>query len=71
VEVGSDTGAFVTQAEGAWLNSAPDEARRGAAMRASGGLTGRGRSRRGTLTTDTYSLKGISAALDKLAEGCK
>jgi hypothetical protein len=40
-------------------------------MRASGELTVKGMSRRGTLTTDTYSLKGISAALDKLAEGCK
>jgi hypothetical protein len=28
-------------------------------------------SKRGTLTTDTYSLKGISAALDKASEGCK
>ena len=40
-------------------------------MRAQGELTVKGMSRRGTLTTDTYSLKGISAALDKLAEGCK
>jgi hypothetical protein len=71
VEVGSDTFEFFTKEDGAWLNSAPDEARLVAAMRASGELTVKGMSRRGTLTTDTYSLKGISAALDKLAEGCK
>jgi len=71
VEVGADTFEFFTKEDGAWLNSAPDEARLVAAMRASGELTVKGMSRRGTLTTDTYSLKGISAALDKLAEGCK
>lgn len=71
VEVGADKFEFFTKEDGAWLSTAPDEARLVAAMRASGELTVKGMSRRGTLTTDTYSLKGISAALDKLAEGCK
>jgi hypothetical protein len=71
VEVGADTFEFFTKEDGAWLNTKPDEGRLVAAMRASGELTVKGMSRRGTLTTDTYSLKGISAALDKLAEGCK
>jgi hypothetical protein len=34
-------------------------------------MTVKGFSKRGTLTTDTYSLKGVSPALDKVAEGCK
>jgi len=71
VEVGTDSFEFFTKEDGAWLNTGPDEGRLVSAMRASGELTVKGMSRRGTLTTDTYSLKGISAALDKLAEGCK
>jgi hypothetical protein len=71
VEVGADKFEFFTKDDGAWLTSKLDESRLVAAMRASGELTVKGMSRRGTLTTDTYSLKGISAALDKLAEGCK
>ena len=30
-----------------------------------------GKSRRGTVTTDTYSLSGISAALDAIAKECQ
>lgn len=71
VEVGADKFEFFTKEDGAWLSTGTDEARLVTAMRASGELTVKGMSRRGTLTTDTYSLKGISAALDKLAEGCK
>ena len=71
VEVGSDKFNFFTKADGAWLQSKQDEQRLIAAMRGAPELTVKGFSKRGTLTTDTYSLKGISAALDKLAEGCK
>jgi hypothetical protein len=71
VEVGSDKFNFFTKADGAWLQSKQDEQRLIAAMRGAPELTVKGFSKRGTLTTDTYSLKGISAALDKMAEGCK
>jgi hypothetical protein len=71
VELGADSFEFFTKDDGAWLDTGPNEGRLVAAMRAQGELTVKGMSRRGTLTTDTYSLKGISAALDKLAEGCK
>lgn len=71
VEVGADKFEFNTKDDGAWMQTGPDEARLVQAMRASAELTVKGMSRRGTLTTDTYSLKGISAALDKAAEGCK
>jgi hypothetical protein len=71
VEVGSDKFGFFTKADGAWLQNKPDEQRLITAMRGSGEMTVKGISKRGTLTTDTYSLKGISAALDKVAEGCK
>lgn len=71
VQVGSDKFEFFTKADGAWLPTGPDEARLVTAMRSSAEMTVKGFSKRGTLTTDTYSLKGISAALDKVAEGCK
>jgi hypothetical protein len=71
VQVGSDKFEFFTKADGAWLQSKTDEQRLVTAIRAAGEMTVKGISKRGTLTTDTYSLKGISAALDKVAEGCK
>lgn len=71
VQVGSDKFNFFTKADGAWLPGGPDEARLITTMRGASEMTVKGISKRGTLTTDTYSLKGISAALDKMAEGCK
>jgi hypothetical protein len=71
VEVGSDKFSFFTKADGAWLNDKAVEARLIAALRSNGEMTVKGFSKRGTLTTDTYSLKGLSAALDKVSEGCK
>jgi hypothetical protein len=40
-------------------------------MRKGSDIIIRSESSRGTKTTDTYSLKGISEALDKVAEECK
>lgn len=71
VEVGSDKFSFFTKADGAWLPDKNDEQRLITAMRGNSEMTVKGFSRRGTLTTDTYSLKGLSAALDKVTEGCK
>ena len=71
VQVGSDKWDFFTKGDGAWLPNGPDEGRLITAMRGAGEMTVKAYSQRGTLTTDTYSLKGISAALDKVAEGCK
>ena len=41
------------------------------AMRKSADVTVKGVSAKGTETTDTFSLKGLSQALDKLAQDCK
>jgi Invasion associated locus B (IalB) protein len=71
VQVGSDKFNFFTKADGAWLQEKAQEQRLITAMRGSSELTVKGFSKRGTLTTDTYSLKGLSAALDKVTEGCK
>ncbi|MDZ4739547.1 MAG: hypothetical protein SGJ03_06560 [Alphaproteobacteria bacterium] len=71
IQVGSDKFEFFTKADAAWMPTGPDEQRLITGMRTASELTVKGFSKRGTLTTDTYSLKGISAALDKAAEGCK
>jgi hypothetical protein len=71
VQLGADKFDFFTKADGAWLPTGPDEAKLVTAMRSTAEMTVKGTSKRGTLTTDTYSLKGLSAALDKVAEGCK
>jgi hypothetical protein len=71
VQVGSDKFQFFTKDDGAWLQSKDEEQKLINALRSASEVTVKGISRRGTLTTDTYSLKGISAALDKVVEGCK
>lgn len=71
VQVGSDKFDFFTKADGAWMQGGAEEQRLITALRGASEMTVKGFSKRGTLTTDTYSLKGISAALDKIAEGCK
>lgn len=71
VEVGSDKFNFFTKGDGAWLQGKADEQRLITAMRAASEMTVKGISKRGTLTTDTYSLRGLSLTLDKVAEGCK
>jgi hypothetical protein len=71
VQVGSDKFQFFTKDDGAWLLKREDEAKLIAALRSGSEFTVKGISKRGTLTTDTYSAKGITPALDKAAEGCK
>lgn len=71
VQVGSDKFEFFTKGDGAWHQGGADEQRLVTAMRGASEMTVKGMSQRGTLTTDTYPLKGLSAALDKIAEGCK
>lgn len=58
-----------TQRSFAWL---PDEADRSLvnAMRQGKEMMVEGKSQRGTITTDTYSLMGISAALDAIKKKC-
>lgn len=55
----------------AWLEEAAAEQRMVRAMRRGNTLIVKGTSSRGTLTTDRYSLSGISAALDRIDQSCK
>ncbi len=70
VTVGSDTFVFFTRGQDAWMENETLEATLVAAMRAGQQMVIRGTSQRGTNTTDTYSLLGVSAALASAASEC-
>src|SRR5579872_2854062 len=65
--IGSANYAMYTQNDGAWIRNAADEAQMIEAMRKGADVVIKSQSARGTKSTDTYSLKGIAQALDKVA----
>ena len=75
IQVGSDKFDFFSKNDGnnggAWLEDPADERRLIDTMKHGSSLTVTGTSQRGTLTTDTFSLAGISAAIDKIDASCK
>ena len=71
VEVGGASFAMYTQGDGLWIKNAAEEERMVEAMRKSADLVVKGVSAKGTETTDTFSLKGLAQALDRIAQDCK
>jgi len=71
LEVGGAAYAMYTQGDGLWIKNAAEEEQMVAAMRKSAEVTVKGISAKGTETTDVFSLKGLSQALDRLAQDCK
>ncbi|MGE3990568.1 invasion associated locus B family protein [Pseudorhodoplanes sp.] len=71
IEIGSTNFAMYTQNDGAWVKNAAEEARLVDAMRKGAEVTVKGESGRGTKTTDVFSLKGVSQALDRAAQECR
>jgi len=71
IELGGASYDMYTQGDGAWIKNAAEEPRLVDAMRKGTDLTVKGESARGTATTDVYSLKGLSQALDKVGEECR
>jgi hypothetical protein len=67
-----DGNAFpmVTDGEGAWLADTAREASFVAALKAGTNLVVKGTSQRGTNTTDTYSLSGVTAAMNEIDKAC-
>jgi hypothetical protein len=61
---------MVTDGEGAWLADTSGEAGFVAALKAGSNLTVKGTSQRGTVTTDTYSLSGVTAAMNEIDKAC-
>jgi hypothetical protein len=70
-EVGATTFQLYTQGDGAWIKNAAEEAHMVDTMRAGDSAVVKGMSSRGTESTDTYSLKGLTEALDRVAQECK
>jgi hypothetical protein len=71
LEVGGASYAMYTQGDGLWIKNAAEEERMVEAMRKSADLVVKGVSAKGTETTDTFSLKGLAQALDRIAQDCK
>jgi len=70
VTIGTNKFKLFTKDEGAFVESVDTEQRLIDAMKTGSTMVITGRSARGTLTTDRYSLNGISAALDKINSEC-
>jgi invasion protein IalB len=68
--IGPANYAMYTQNDGAWVKNAAEETQMVDAMRKGAELVIKSVSALGTKTTDTYSLKGISQALDRVAQEC-
>src|SRR5579871_3316566 len=71
LEVGGASYAMYTQGDGLWIKNAAEEERMVDAMRKAADVTVRGVSAKGTETLDTFSLKGLSQALDRVAQDCR
>jgi hypothetical protein len=71
LEVGGAAYAMYTQGDGLWIKNAAEEERMVEAMRKAADVTVKGVSAKGTETTDTFSLKGLAQALDRLAQDCR
>jgi invasion protein IalB len=70
-EIGQAKFAMYTQKDGAWIKNVGEEARMLEAMRKGADLTVKGMSSRGTQSTDQFSLKGLSQALDRAEQECR
>lgn len=71
VEIGGSRFAMYTQGDGLWIKNAAEEDRLVDALRKGSDAIVKGVSAKGTETTDTFPLKGLSQALDKLAQECR
>jgi hypothetical protein len=71
LQVGGATYAMYTQGDGLWIKNAAEEERMVEAMRKAADVVVKGVSAKGTETTDTFSMKGLSQALERLAQDCR
>ncbi|HWK01785.1 MAG TPA: invasion associated locus B family protein [Xanthobacteraceae bacterium] len=71
LSVGGMDFPLYTKGDSAWLKNAAEEAKLIEALRKQRDLNVKTTSSRGNVTTDHYSLSGISQALDRAAQECK
>lgn len=70
IAIGGMAFPMYTQNDGAWVKNAAEETRLVDSMRKGADLVVKGTSAHGTQTTDTYSLKGLAQALDRVGQEC-
>lgn len=71
IDIGGMAFPMYTQNDGAWVKNAAEETRLVDSMRKGADLVVKGTSSRGTQTTDTYSLKGLAQALERVGQECR
>ncbi len=71
LEIGGASFSMYTQSDGGWVKNAAEEPRLVELMRKAADMTVKGVSARGTTSADTYSLKGLAQALDRVAQECR
>ena len=71
VAVAGSNFAMYTQNDGAWVKNAAEEAKLIEALRKSADVVIKATTSRGTQTTDTFSLKGTSQAVDRASQECR
>jgi invasion protein IalB len=70
VAIGKQTFELFTQEDGAWAPDAEADKKLVLAMKKGNRMVVKGTSTRGTLTTDTYSLKGFTKAYSAIGKAC-
>jgi hypothetical protein len=70
VKIGGTAIMLFADGEKGWTQSADDDKALVKAMRAGSSLTVRGTSQKGTYSLDTYSLAGVTAALNEIRSSC-
>jgi hypothetical protein len=71
LEVGGASYVMYSQGDGLWIKNPAEEERMVEAMRKAADVTVKGVSAKGTETIDVFSLKGLSQALDRVAQDCR
>ena len=71
LNIGTSPFVMYTQNDGAWIKNASDEKTIVAEMRKGADAIVKATTSRGTQTIDTFSLKGIAQALDRVAQECR
>jgi hypothetical protein len=71
LDVGGASYAMYTQGDGLWIKNAAEEERLVEAMRRAPDAVVKGVSAKGTETIDTFSLKGLAQALDRIGQDCR
>src|SRR5262245_14574085 len=71
IDIGGSSYAMSTQNDGAWIKNAADEPRLVDALRKGTDAVVKGTSAKGTASTDTYTLRGLPQALDRVGQECQ